>query len=616
MLGAKEIAISRSGSGKALTSASRPKPLVDRTQQNKTARFARVVTRATIKEDDKEPEFSLEKALVLGSAAFGAYLDPDQKKGLPRNLLDGCSVRFFDSKFVQEGYAGVLELSGIKVTGASRQDRLSNSDVYIRASQGECFSKTSTKKNTSNPDWGAETLCIWVPKDKLADDVTISVFDSDKGRVQYSADDPLGSTKIQIKVGESQPYDLKLKGEGSGQGMLTLTATYLPFGQSAGDQFLKDVDESITATMSQDAPAEAKEFERSLLSEPGSPKDEDLVRAWDELTNLYEDNVFQDKRTVAFISHRASGTQAWVSRDIKEKKVMVAFRGTEPTHPQDIFTDVDIRQTAVELREKPNRNIFQRILDWPRFSSFKRSGPAVHSGFYRGYKGVQETLLDTIDACTGKDKSWRVYCTGHSLGGALAILLAFELSQRINPDPKYHVSMYNFGGPRVGNIPFVDLYKVMDSWRIHNEHDLVAQIPPAGLMGYRHVDAGVRILENGNGFKFTDANNDDVEIPAGAKWTPRNIVRRLNHRIGDYGELIQKQHEFVRTIAQGRESVAEHLEDRYVEGLVGCLDEEDGTAEAAAAGVEAMKYVTMSRDKDVHMTEAETKVEEPEKLEV
>ena len=45
----------------------------------------------------------------------------------------------------------------------------------------------------------------------------------------------------------------------------------------------------------------------------------------------------------------------------------------------------------------------------------------------------------------------------------------------------------------------------------------------AGLMGYRHVDAGVRILENGNGFKFTDANNDDVEIPAGAKWTPRNV---------------------------------------------------------------------------------------------
>lgn len=80
------------------------------------------MTRATIKEDDKEPEFSLEKTLVLGSAAFGAYLDPHQKKGLPRNLLDGCSVRFFDSKFVQEGYAGVLELSDIKVTEASRQD--------------------------------------------------------------------------------------------------------------------------------------------------------------------------------------------------------------------------------------------------------------------------------------------------------------------------------------------------------------------------------------------------------------------------------------------------------------------------------------------------------------
>lgn len=96
------------------------------------------------------------------------------------------------------------------------------------------MSETSTKKNTSNPDWGDETLCIWVPKDKLADDVTISAFDSDKGRVQYSADDPLGSTKIRIKEGESKSYELKLKGEGAGEGVLTLTATYLPFGQSAG----------------------------------------------------------------------------------------------------------------------------------------------------------------------------------------------------------------------------------------------------------------------------------------------------------------------------------------------------------------------------------------------
>ena len=50
-----------------------------------------------------------------------------------------------------------------------------------------------------------------------------------------------------------------------------------------------------------------------------------------------------------------------------------------------------------------------------------------------------------------------------------------------SPDPKYPLTMYNYGGPRVGNIPFVDLYTVTDSWRVHNENDVVAQIPIAGV---------------------------------------------------------------------------------------------------------------------------------------
>ena len=41
--------------------------------------------------------------------------------------------------------------------------------------------------------------------------------------------------------------------------------------------------------------------------------------------------------------------------------------------------------------------------------------------------------------------------------------------------------MYNYGGPRVGNEAFVDLYDVNDSWRVHNENDIVAQIPVAGM---------------------------------------------------------------------------------------------------------------------------------------
>lgn len=81
-----------------------------------------MVVGATIKENLHDPEFSLDKAVVLGAAAFGAYLEPDKDQGLERQQLDGCNMRFFDSRFVQEGYTGVLELSNISAKVVSTSD--------------------------------------------------------------------------------------------------------------------------------------------------------------------------------------------------------------------------------------------------------------------------------------------------------------------------------------------------------------------------------------------------------------------------------------------------------------------------------------------------------------
>lgn len=54
----------------------------------------------------------------------------------------------------------------------------------------------------------------------------------------------------------------------------------------------------------------------------------------------------------------------------------------------------------------------------------------VHAGFYKSWLSVRDTVMKTVDACTGGEKDWHVYVTGHSLGGALAQLCTFELSKR------------------------------------------------------------------------------------------------------------------------------------------------------------------------------------------
>ncbi|KAI5437253.1 hypothetical protein KIW84_023393, partial [Lathyrus oleraceus] len=120
----------------------------------------------------------------------------------------------------------------------------------------------------------------------------------------------------------------------------------------------------------------------------------------------------------------------------------------------------------------------------------------VHRGFLSAYDSVRTRIISLIRLAIGyvDDHSefthkWHIYMTGHSLGGALAILLALELSSnQLAKRGVISITMYNFGSPRVGNKRFVKVYneKVKDSWRIVNHKDI---IPTMGrFMSYCHIN--------------------------------------------------------------------------------------------------------------------------------
>lgn len=48
----------------------------------------------------------------------------------------------------------------------------------------------------------------------------------------------------------------------------------------------------------------------------------------------------------------------------------------------------------------------------------------------------------------------QVYCTGHSLGGAVASLAAFDIARELNVSTQ-RIKLYTFGCPRLGNKAFV-----------------------------------------------------------------------------------------------------------------------------------------------------------------
>lgn len=114
----------------------------------------------------------------------------------------------------------------------------------------------------------------------------------------------------------------------------------------------------------------------------------------------------------------------------------------------------------------------------------------VHKGFLDGVAQVEEDLGGFYKAAS---QTKHVWITGHSLGGALAVLAAARLvMQGIAP------SVYTYGQPRIGLAGFRDRF---DSelprhlWRLINQSDIVARLP-AGLL-YRHCGQVKRIVNPG-----------------------------------------------------------------------------------------------------------------------
>jgi len=97
---------------------------------------------------------------------------------------------------------------------------------------------------------------------------------------------------------------------------------------------------------------------------------------------------------------------------------------------------------------------------------------------HRGISDIYNSARDSILSALGSvDAAKALYITGHSLGGALAVLCA--------PDAAKHSVfrnplIYTFGAPRVGNPTFAKAFsdQLPRSCRVYNIFDAVPLLPP------------------------------------------------------------------------------------------------------------------------------------------
>lgn len=144
---------------------------------------------------------------------------------------------------------------------------------------------------------------------------------------------------------------------------------------------------------------------------------------------------------------------------------------------------------------------------------FVNDSGKTYRGFTHVYQTINDAIVTTVNDLINSGIYSTLYVTGHSLGGALAVLAAPELRDRTSLEP----IMYNFAAPRVGDPLFKERYSelVRNSWRTINTNDFVPTLPPTTVLSvddfpprelsYQHVFSE-------NEITFGKSINDPLDV--------------------------------------------------------------------------------------------------------
>lgn len=134
-------------------------------------------------------------------------------------------------------------------------------------------------------------------------------------------------------------------------------------------------------------------------------------------------------------------------------------------------------------------------IDWATDFQALPTPAGLHSGFDAAVGTVWPKIQPIIESRIAPDKP--VFFTGHSLGGALAILAAARAAHLADPP---EIVVYTFGSPRNGGREFFDDYTpgLGDStFRLIHGNDIVPTVPPTLIGGYLHVGRAIQCASGG-----------------------------------------------------------------------------------------------------------------------
>lgn len=139
-----------------------------------------------------------------------------------------------------------------------------------------------------------------------------------------------------------------------------------------------------------------------------------------------------------------TNTQAFITHH--DEIILISVRGT--LEIADFLRDTDAEQVP-----------------------FKQGVGKAHKGFYEAYEAMSEFVQVYLQQFHTNQK---IIICGHSLGGAIATLLAEALRRSTK---KYDVLLYTYGSPRAGDADFVNGAAELAHHRMVNNNDPIPSVP-------------------------------------------------------------------------------------------------------------------------------------------
>ncbi|WP_442580490.1 lipase family protein [Mesorhizobium sp. ASY16-5R] len=206
-------------------------------------------------------------------------------------------------------------------------------------------------------------------------------------------------------------------------------------------------------------------------------------------------------KTLGVRSPGNSDIQYFIEQDDKLKIQFITIRGT--ANKKNLLEDLEIRILA-DLQ-----------IDIPVDSGFDKSTKAI-------FADVKPYLK----------KNYKTYVSGHSLGGAVAVLLAVYLIK-----DGYQVErIVTFGQPKFTTTAGVERIGTIPLIRVVDENDMIPMLPPVTSFRrndkYEHVGPEVVLLD-GTRYSYL-SSHDAGRISIGELWRSMRFADLADHHMDNY----------------------------------------------------------------------------------